>query len=351
MGNKVLVTGGAGFLGARLTRALIEAGETVKVLVRASSNLKTLEGLPSDRLEVVEGDVRIEHSVFRAMAGCDRVFHTAAVNRLWSRDPNDILGAAIEGTQSTLTAARKRGVRRVVYTSSAATLGVTSSPEEMDESHAFNLDQPSTYTEAKVKAEQIALEFNRELPVVIAQPTVMIGPGDGKPTPIGQGILQFLAWNTPLVDFPVTEGGLNYVDVDDVAQGHLALMTRGTPGERYILGGDNLTYEQFFSLAAELTGVSGPGGTISKGTAELGGKLLELRARLGGREPLASAAAARDYAGAYVWVSSARAEQALGYSHRPARRALARGIQWFLEHSYLRDDQARRLRINLRAPA
>ncbi|RYE83990.1 MAG: NAD-dependent epimerase/dehydratase family protein, partial [Myxococcales bacterium] len=323
MGNKVLVTGGAGFLGARLTRALIEAGESVKVLVRASSNLKTLDGLPSDRLEVFEGDVRIEHSVFRAMSGCDRVFHTAAINRLWSRHPEEILGAAIEGTHSTLTAARKRGIQRVVYTSSAATLGVTASPEEMTEAHAFNLDEPGTYTEAKVKAEQVALEFSSQVPVVIAQPTVMLGPGDSKPTPIGQGILQFLAWNTPLLDFPVTEGGLNYVDVDDVAQGQIALMQRGTPGERYILGGDNLTYEQFFSLAAELTGVAGPGATLSKSTAVLGGRLLELRARLGGREPLASAAAARDYAGAYVWVSSARAEQAIGYTHRPARRALA----------------------------
>ncbi len=351
MGNKVLVTGGAGFLGARTVRALLEAGESVKVLVRASSNLKTLAGLPADKVEVVEGDVRVEHTVFRALAGCDRMIHTAAVNRLWARDPNEILDAAIEGTRSTLTAARKRGLARVVYTSSAATLGVTSSPEDMDESHPFGMTDPSTYTDAKVKAEEVAREFTSALPIVIAQPTVMLGPGDSKPTPAGEGILRFLTWDMPLVDFPVVDGGLNYVDVDDVARAHVTMLTKGTPGQRYILGGDNLTYEQFFSLAAELTGVPGPGGTISKGTAELGGRLLELRARFGGTSPIASAASARDYAGNYVWVPSKLAEDVLGYTHRPARRALARGIQWFLEHGYLRDDQARKLRINLRAPA
>ncbi|MCS6900588.1 MAG: hypothetical protein RMJ98_13315, partial [Myxococcales bacterium] len=123
---------------------------------------------------------------------------------------------------------------------------------------------------------------------------------------------------------------------------------RGTPGERYILGGDNLTYEQFFTLAAELTGVGGPGGLIRRGTAQLVASLMELRARLGGPEPLLSAKAARDYAGAYAYVSSAKAE-ALGYQHRPARRALARGIQWFLENGYLREASAKKLRLHLRS--
>lgn len=350
MGNKVLVTGGAGFLGSRLVRMLVEAGESVKVLVRASSNLSTLDGLTPGKVETVEGDIQVEHTVYRALAGCDRLYHVAAINRLWARDPNEILDAAIGGTTETLNAAKKRGISRVVYTSSVASLGVTAEPAEMDESHDFNLSDPATYVEAKMRAEQIALDFNQYLPVVVGLPSVMLGPGDSKPTPAGQGVLEFLAWSMPLMDFPVTEGGLNYVDVDDVARGHMLMMQKGKPGERYILGGENLTYEQFFSLAAELTGVNGPGGAVSKGLAELAGKLMELRARFGGPDPVISARAARDYAGAYAWVTSAKAERELGYTHRQTRRALARGIQWFLEHKYLRDDQARKLRINLRAP-
>ncbi|MCU0657906.1 MAG: NAD-dependent epimerase/dehydratase family protein [Polyangiaceae bacterium] len=350
MSKKVLVTGASGFLGGRLVRALIDGGATVKAMVRASSSLRGLQGLPADRLEVVEGDVRVEHAVFRALAGCDRMYHVAAVNRLWSRDPAEILAPAIEGTEVTLEAACKRGIRRVVYTSSVATLGVTAAPEAMDEGHAFNLQDAVTYVEAKRRAEEVALSFSDRLEIIAAQPSVMLGPGDTKPTPGGQALLQFLTWSAPLMDFPVIDGGLNYVDVDDVAQGHVLLMEKGAPGERYILGGDNLTYEQFFSMASELTGVNGPGGVVSKGALQLVASLQELRARLGGPEPMISSKAARDFAGAYAWVSSAKAE-ALGYTHRPARRALARGIQWFLEQGYLRDTDARRLRLHLRAPS
>jgi len=350
MGNKVLVTGAAGFLGARLVRMLVEAGETVKVLVRASSNLSQLKGLPAGSIEAIEGDIRVEHSVYKALAGCDRMYHVAAINQLWAKDPSEILDAAILGTQMTLLAAKKRGLRRVVYTSSVATLGTTSSPEAMDETHEFNLADPATYVEAKVKAEEVALEFAEEMPLVVALPSVMLGPGDSKPTPGGKGVLEFLTWDVPMMDFPVTGGGLNYVDVDDVARGHMQLMAKGQPGARYILAGENLTYEQFFSLAAELTGVAGPGGTVSKATAELAGRLMELRARLGGPDPLVSAKAARDFAGSYAWVTSEKAEKELGYTHRPARRSLARGIQWFLENNYLKEEQAKKLRINLRAP-
>lgn len=349
MSKKVLVTGASGFLGARVVRALVAAGVPVKAMVRASSSLRALEGLSSRQVDLVYGDARVEGSVYQALAGCDRLIHTAAVNKLWARDPREILDAAIDGTHATLSAARKRGIERVVYTSSVATLGVTSNPESMDEDHAFNLEDPATYVAAKTKAEEVALSFQGHLQVIAALPSVMVGPGDTRPTPAGQGLLKYLSWNVPLIDFPVTDGGLNYVDVDDVARGHLLLLEKGTPGERYILGGDNLTYEQFFSLAGELAGVGGPGGLISKGTAQFAASLMELRARLGGPEPLLSARDARDYAGAYAYVSSARAK-ALGYTHQPLRRALARGIQWFLENDYLREMGGKRLRVHLRSP-
>ncbi|MCS6900587.1 MAG: NAD-dependent epimerase/dehydratase family protein, partial [Myxococcales bacterium] len=221
MSKSVLVTGASGFLGSRVVRALVEASQPVKALVRASSSLRALSGLTSSEVTVVVGDVRVEHSIYRALAGCDRMIHVAAVNRLWSRNPRDILDPAIEGTRAALTAARKRGIRRVVYTSSVATLGTTPAPEPMTEDHAFNLEDPATYIEAKKIAEEVALSFRHEMEVIVALPSVLVGPGDIKPTPAGDGLLRFLSWNVPLLDFPVTEGGLNYVDVDDVAQGHL----------------------------------------------------------------------------------------------------------------------------------
>lgn len=349
MSNKVLVTGAAGFLGARIVRALVKAGQPVKALVRASSSLKALQGLSSAQVEIVEGDIRVEHSVYRALAGCDRLFHVAAVNKLWAKDPREILDSAVDGTQAVLSAAQKRALRRVVVTSSAATLGVNSAPEAITEEQVFNLEKPAVYIQAKRRAEELALSSAEHLDLVIAQPTMMLGPGDSKPTPAGQGILQFLSWNVPWIDFPVLDGGINVVDVDDVAQGHLLLLEKGLRGERYLLGGENLTYEQFFSLAADLTGVNAPGGIVSKGTAQVAASLMELWARLGGSEPLISVDAARDFVGAYAWVSSAKAEQ-LGYKHRSARRAVARGIQWFLDHGYLREDSSLRMHRHLQSP-
>lgn len=353
MGNKVLVTGAAGFLGSRLVRQLLEAGEEVKGLVRASSSMKNLADIPRDKLDLIEGDVTVEHSVYRAMAGCDRLYHVAAVNRLWAPNRKDVLDAAIVGTEQVLSAAKKRGIARVVCTSSVATLGTTPSPEEMDESHAFNLQDPETYIEGKKKAEDLALALNEEgrFEVIAALPAVILGPGDLKPSPAGEALVRFLSWDMPLIDFPIVEGGLNYVDVDDVARGHILAMEKGKPGQRYILGGENLTYEQIFSLASELAGVGAPGSPLPKALAELGGRLAELRAKLGGPEPPVTYRAARDYAGAYAWVSSARAEKELGYTHRSARKAVARSIQWLLEKKFLHADAARRIRVDLRAPA
>ncbi len=353
MGTKVLVTGAAGFLGSRLVRQLIEAGESVKGVVRASSNLQNLADLPRDKLDLIAADVTVEHSIYRALAGCDRLYHVAAVNRLWASNPKDVLDAAIIGTQETLSAAKKRGIQRVVCTSSVATLGATSSPEEMDESHEFNLPDPEMYIEGKKKAEDIALGMNEEgrFEVIAALPSAILGPGDLKPSPAGEAMIRFLSWDMPLIDFPVVEGGLNYVDVDDVARGHILAMQKGKAGQRYILGGENLTFEQVFSLASELAGVGAPGSSVPKGLVELAGRFSELRARLGGPEPMITYRAARDYVGAYAWVTSARAEKELGYTHRSARKAVARSIQWLLEKKFLHVDAARRIRVDLRAPA
>lgn len=351
MSNKVLVTGASGFLGSRIVRQLVEAGEQVRALVRASSSRAALAGLPASQVEVIEGDVMIGHTIYRSLAGCDRLFHVAAQNQLWSRKPQSIIDAAVIGTREVLSAAEKRGLRRVVYTSSVATLGTTSVAEEMDESHPFNLQQPDSYVQAKVQAEEVAREFASKLDLVTVLPSVLIGPGDTKPTPGGRGLLEFLSWDLPFIDFPVVDGGLSYADVDDVARGHLLAMQKGRAGESYILGGENLTYEQFFNSASELTALPGPGAPSSASVAMLVARLTELRARLGGPEPIITAGVVRDYAGAYAWVSSAKAQSELGYTQRPARKAIARAIEWFITNGYVKPGQAKRIRVDLRVPA
>jgi dihydroflavonol-4-reductase len=351
MAEKVLVTGASGFLGARLVRKLIEQGEHVKALVRATSSLRALDGIPRENLEIVQGDVMIAHTVYRSLAGCDRLFHVAAVNQLWDPHPAKILDAAIVGTEQTLEAAYKKGISKVVYTSSAGVLGTTGS-EPMDESHGLNLSDPETYIEAKVKAEERALSFYSEkgLPVVVVNPSVIVGPGDFRPTPAGAGILRYLEWSYPF-GFPTVAGGLSVVDVDDVAEGHILAMQKGRPGERYILGGENLDYEQMFTLLSELTGLEPPGKPVSQGMAELGGRLSELYARWSGKEPLIGYRSARDFAGANSWVSSEKAERELGYTHRSARKALLRQVQFFLEKRLVSTEHSRRIRVDLRAVA
>jgi dihydroflavonol-4-reductase len=348
---KVLVTGASGFIGSRLVRQLVESGEQVKALVRASSSRKALAGLPASQVEIVEGDVMVSHTIYRALAGCDRMFHVAAMNKMWDRRPGAVVDAALVGTHETLEAARRRQLARVVYTSSIGVLGASSSREEMDESNELNLEDAEQYIVGKVKAEASALEFTKDFDVVVTMPAMAFGPGDYKPTPAGAMLLKFLAWNIPLIDFPVTEGGINVVDVDDVARGHVLAMEKGKSGERYILGGENLTIEQVFTLLAEITGLSGPGSPSGKGLAELVGRLSELRARLGGPDPEVTFRMARDYVGAYTWVTSQKAETELGYSHRSARRALARGVHFFLENGFVDAKVARRIRVDLRAPA
>lgn len=293
----------------------------------------------------------IEHTVYRNLAGCNRLYHVAAVNQLWDPHPEKILDAAIVGTGQTLEAARKKGIERVVYTSSVGTLGL-SGKEPMDETHAMNLSDPETYIEAKTKAEALALSYaaDKGLPVVVVNPAVIAGPGDYRPTPFGAGVLRYLEWGYPFA-FPTSAGGLNLVDVDDVAEGHILAMDKGRSGERYILGGENLGYEQLFTILSELTGLEPPGKPLSQGMIELGGRLSELYARISGREPLIGYRSARDFGSGSSWVTSEKAESELGYAHRGARKTLLRHVQFLLEHRLVSPDRTRRMRVDLRAVA
>ncbi len=343
----VLVTGASGFVGSRLVHALVDRGQKVKAFVRAGSSLKQLMGLPKERFKLAYGDVRVEHTVYRALGDVSRMYHVASSFQMWDPKPERILEPAIEGTRAVLRAAQKRDLEKVVVTSSVAALGTTTRDAPMDESHEFNLADPETYILSKHEALRATQELVEDgVQALSVLPTGIVGPGDWKPTPTGESILGYLR-NASRFRIPVTVGGLNLVDVDDVVEGHIRAMEAGTIGESYILGGDNLTFRQLFETLSELTGLAPPGRTTSRGMAELAGRFLELRARLRGGEPPLTYRLARDYANAYAWVTSAKAESELGYSHRPARAALARSLRWYLERGYVPGKSARHIRLEL----
>jgi dihydroflavonol-4-reductase len=343
-----LVTGASGFIGSNLVRQLVAQGEYVKAFVRPGSDLRPLMGLPAERCQLAFGDILVEHTVFRALAGCTRLYHAATHFELWEPRSERIIRPAVDGTRAVLDAAKRRDLERVVVTSSTAVLGTTTSDEPMDEDHEFNLSDPEAYTRAKYEAEQVVAEFVKGgLPIVRVLPSTVIGPGDVKPTPNGRTIIQYLK-APPGFRVPVFEGGLNIADVDDAVRGHILAMQKGTVGERYILGGDNLSFFEIFESLSEITGLAEPGQPKSKGLAELVGRLWELKARLFGGRPVLTRRLARDYVGAYVFVTSAKAERELGYTHRSAREAQARAVRWFLEKGYVPEKAASRVRLELR---
>jgi dihydroflavonol-4-reductase len=333
-----LVTGANGFLGATLVRKLLERGEHVKAFVRPETDLSALEGLPQDRMLLSVGNVLSEGSVYRALTDVKRVYHTAANFKLWDKDPKSIIEPSTTGTRHVLRAAKARGVEKVVVTSSVAVLGTTQD-EEMDETHELNLGDPELYVRAKVEAAEVvsdALEDGQQIVSVL--PGTMAGPGDRKPTPNGQLLLRYLKY-PPSFPFPVVPGGLNIVDVEDVALGHIAAMDQGVSGQSYILGGDNLTFQQIFETLADVTGLAEP----SKPNAFY----AQLMRFMGG-EKLMTSRIIRDYVGSNVWVTSAKAEAELGYRHRSAREALARSVRWFLDNGYVSERAASRVRLELR---
>ena len=343
-----LVTGATGFIGSNLVRRLVENGEHVKAFVRAGSNLTPLLGLPPERCQLAYGDIDVGDTVYRALAGCSSLYHVAAVFKYASHRPADILRPTVEGTRGALLAAKQRGIERVVVTSSAAVLGVAHADDPMDETHPFGLSDPETYIRAKVEQLQVIEEMVDEgVPIVTVLPTAVFGPGDHRPTPNGRTLIDYLKLPSGR-RVPASDGGISVVDVDDVVAGHIQAMKSGRLGEHYILGGENITFRQLFSLLHELTGLAEPGKTPSPGMIRLAGWLIERYARWAGRDPILTYKLARDYAFARVWVTSAKAERELGYSHRPARETLSRAIRWFLAHGDVPRPLANRVRLELR---
>jgi dihydroflavonol-4-reductase len=343
-----LVTGATGFLGSHVVRMLLARGESVKAFVRPGSNLRALEGYPQDRFKIAVGDIRIEQSVFAALSGCSQLYHVAANFKFWDPKPERVIQPTVEGMRATLRAAKARKLDKIVVTSSAGVLGTTATEELMDETHEFNLKDPEAYFAAKVAADVVVGEFLAQgLPIVSVLPATIAGPGDWKPTPNGQLLLEYL--KTPSTShFPVSAGGINVVDVEDAALGHVLAMERGVVGERYLLGGENVTLSQLFETLCDLTGLAEPTTPKSRGLLQFVGSLLELHARLRGGDPRITSRLARDYADSFSFITSKKAETALGYTHRPVREALARSVRWFLANGYVPAHVARRVRLELR---
>ncbi len=324
------VTGATGFLGSHVARVLAEQGAELRLLVRPTSNLKNLKGL---KAETAVGDLRDAVSLEKAMAGCDTVFHVAADYRLWVRDPGEMYRSNVEGTRAILEAVRKNGVRRVVYTSSVATMGFASNGHPADEDSPVSLaDMIGHYKRSKFMAEQIALEAGRNgMQVVTVNPTTPIGEQDIKPTPTGRIVADFLKRKFPAY----VETGLNLVDVHECSRGHVAALEKGKSGERYILGGENLTLKQILDKLGKITGLPSPTIKLPYFFAFATGVIDEaITGRLMKREPRATVDTVR-MGKKKMFASSDKAERELGWKIVPVENALRRAVEWFQSNGYV----------------
>jgi len=323
------VTGATGFLGSHVARVLADQGADLRLLVRPTSILKNLEGL---KAETATGDLRDAASLAKAIAGCDTVFHVAADYRLWVRDPDEMYRSNVEGTRAILDAARKSGVRRVVYTSSVATMGFTSNGTPADEDSPVALaDMIGHYKRSKFMAEQVAIEAGRSgLHVVIVNPTTPVGEQDIKPTPTGRIVVDFLQRKFPAY----VETGLNLVDVRECARGHVSALERGKSGERYILGGENLTLKQILDKLGRITGLPSPKVKLPYVFAFAAAVVDEaITGRMLKREPRATVDTVR-MGKKKMFASSAKAERDLGWKIVPVDEALRRAVEWFRTNGY-----------------
>lgn len=316
---RALVTGASGFVGWHVARALVETGYSVRALVRPGSRVREIE------VDQVTGDLRDPDSLKRAASGCGLVFHVAADYRLWAKRPQELYESNVGGTRNLLEAARVAGVERVVYTSTVGCIGIPPGGIGDETSPAGLEDMAGAYKRSKFLAEQAALEFARDgLPVVIVNPTAPVGDHDVKPTPTGKIVLDFLNGAMPAF----IDTGLNLVDVRDTANGHLLAAEKGRPGERYILGCENLTLAGILRRLARLAGRKAPRIKLPYGVAYAAGLVSTGWANLTGTEPRVPLDAVR-MARKKMWVSHEKARRELGFEPSPVDGALSRAIEWF----------------------
>jgi dihydroflavonol-4-reductase len=325
-----MVTGATGFVGAAVARSLLQRGWQVRALVRQGSDRRQLRQLA---VEIATGDLVQPATLGPALVDCDALLHVAADYRLGALDPGQLYRTNVEGTRNILDAARHAGTARIVYTSSVATIGLPADGSPGQEDTPVTLgDMVGHYKRSKFLAEQVAREAARAgAPVVIVNPSTPIGPGDVKPTPTGQVVLDAAAGRTPAF----IDTGLNIVHVDDVAAGHLLALERGRIGERYILGGQDMTLREILGEIARLVGRSPPRVRLPRALVLPIAYAAEAVARITGRPGRITVEAVR-MAKKRMYFSSAKAARELGYHWRAPALAFADAVRWFQEQGYLR---------------
>jgi dihydroflavonol-4-reductase len=326
---RVFITGATGFVGGHVARHYAAEGASLRLLTRQTSRLDSLAGIDA---EMITGDLREPEKLRSALTGCDALVHVAADYRLWVRDPKQMYAANVDGTRELLKLAREAGVPRVVYTSSVATMGFKADGTIVNEDTPVTLaDMIGHYKRSKFLAEQEAVIATKAgQHVMILNPTTPIGAGDAKPTPTGRIIVDFLNKKFPAY----VDTGLNLVDVDEVARMHVVALDRGTPGERYILGGENLTLKQILDRMSAITGLPSPTMKVPHTVAmafaffdeNITGKFL-------GKEPRATVEAVR-MGKKMMFASSSKAERDLGFQVLPIYNAMRSAIEWFVANGY-----------------
>jgi dihydroflavonol-4-reductase len=335
--DNAFVTGATGFVGANLVRTLLNKGFSVRALARKNSDRRNLQGL---NLEIVEGSLEDKAALAAGCRGARYVFHVAADYRIWVRDPKAMYNANIQGTINVLEAAGKAGAERIVHCSSVAAIKPPEDPSRpADESSEYSGESEiiSAYKKSKWLSERAALDLAKKgLPVVVVNPAAPIGPYDIKPTPTGRIVVDFLNGRIP----SYIDTGINIVHVRDVAEGHLLAALKGKVGERYILGGENLTLKQSLDLLAEITGLPSPRFKTPYSVALAFAALDTGRAMIFGGEPLAPLDAVR-MARHFMFYDASKAVRELGFPQTPAREALKDAVDWFTQNGYVQQGKLR----------
>ncbi|HLK11388.1 MAG TPA: NAD-dependent epimerase/dehydratase family protein [Candidatus Binatia bacterium] len=337
-----LVTGANGHLGNNLCRQLVGRGERVRAMIRPSADPAPLAGLD---VEIIRGDILDADTTTTAVAGCARLYHTAAGFLLWARDPErDIVRPSVEGTRNVMEAAARAGVEKVVYTSTSGAIGHADSPDARYDESRTNTAPHTHYLRGKIAAEReaFAIAARTGLPMTAIYPGLILGPRFWKPSESVAQFVQFVNQGAPAY----FDGGFSVVDVDDVARGAILAMEKGGNREKYILAGDNVTVKHLFDLVAALTGVKAPAIKLPVAVMRGLAAVLELGGRLTGTRPMIDRSQVAEFAGRWAYFSNAKAERDLGYTWRPAPEVVRRTVAWIVEHGFVAEPRKAALRLD-----